>query len=82
MAGMAGMAYTYVWSVDIRIFVMTFCAHTFELVEILGHRLWPLFWCMFLAIMVSLVGSVAMILHLAYECGVINLSSLFFLCGD
>ena len=62
-AGMVGMAYTYVWSADIRTFVMASCAHGLKLGEELGHRLRPLFWCMLLAIVVSLVGSVAMILH-------------------
>ena len=80
-AGMVGMAYTYVWSADIRTFVMASCAHGLKLGEELGQRLRPLFWCMLLAIVVSLVGSVAMILHLAYEYGGINLNSWFFGMG-
>ena len=75
------MADTYVWSADIRTFVMASCAHGLKLGEELGHRLRPLFWCMLLAIVVSLVGSVAMILHLAYEYGGINLNSWFFGMG-
>ncbi len=38
----------------------------------------PLFWCMLLAILVSLAGSVVMILYLAYEYGGINLNGWFF----
>ena len=68
-------------SADIRTFVMASCAHGLKLGEELGHRLRPLFWCMLLAIVVSLVGSVAMILHLAYEYGAINLNSWFFGMG-
>ena len=77
-AGMVGMAYSYVWSADIRTFVMASCAHGLRLGEELGQRLRPLFWCMLLAILVSLVGSVVMILYLAYEYGGINLNGWFF----
>ena len=38
----------------------------------------PLFWYMLLAILVSLAGSVVVILYLAYEYGGINLSRWFF----
>ena len=42
-AGMVGLAYTYVWSADIRTFVMASCAHGLKLGEELGSRLRPLF---------------------------------------
>ena len=77
-AGLVGMAYTYVWAADIRTFVMASCAHGLKLGEELGQRLRPLFWCMLLAIFISLLGSVAMILHLAYEYGGVNLNGWFF----
>ncbi len=77
-AGLVGMAYTYVWAADIRTFVMASCAHGLKLGEELGQRLRPLFWCMLLAVFISLLGSVAMILHLAYEYGGINLNGWFF----
>lgn len=77
-AGMVGMAYTYVWAADIRTFVMASCAHGLKLGEEIGPRLRPLFWCMLWAIAISLVGSVVMILHLAYEYGGINLNGWFF----
>ena len=76
--GMIGMAYTYVWAADIRTFVMASCAHGLKLSEYLGRNLRPLFWIMLLAIGVSLVGSVWIILHLAYEYGGINLNGWFF----
>jgi hypothetical protein len=62
----------------IRTFVMASCVHGLKLGEELGQRLRPLFWCMLLAIFISLLGSVAMILHLAYEYGGINLNGWFF----
>ena len=77
-AGLVGMTYTYVWAADIRTFVMASCAHGLKLGEELGQRLRPLFWCMLLAVFISLLGSVAMILHLAYEYGGINLNGWFF----
>ena len=77
-AGMVGMAFTYVWAADIRTFVMASCAHGLKLGEHLGRNVRPLFWLMLLAILVSVVGSVYMILHLSYEYGGINLNGWFF----
>jgi len=77
--GMVGMAFTYVWAADIRTFVMASCAHGLKLGEHLGRRrLRPLFWALALAIGVSLLTSLATILHLAYTYGGINLNSWFF----
>ena len=42
------------------------------------QRLRLLFWCVLLAVFISLLGSVAMILHLVYEYGGINLNGWFF----
>ena len=77
-AGMVGMAFTYVWAADIRTFVMASCAHGLKLSEHLGQRLRPLFWALLLAIVISLIGSLATILHLAYTYGGINLNGWFF----
>lgn len=77
-AGMVGMAFTYVWAADIRTFVMASCAHGLKLSEHLGRRLRPLFWALLLAILISLVASLATILHLAYTYGGINLNGWFF----
>ena len=80
-AGMVGVAFTYVWAGDICTFVMASCAHSLKLGEQLGDRLRPLLWVIVLAIAVSLVGSVWMILNLAYEYGGINLHPWFFGSG-
>lgn len=77
-AGMVGMAYTYVWSADIRTFVMASAAHGLKLADLLGRDRRPLFWLILLAVVVSLVGSVWSVLVLCYEHGGINLSSWFF----
>ena len=76
--GMVGMAYTYVWSADIRTFVMASCAHGLKLAEMLGDRRRPLFWLLLLAVVISVVGSVWSVLVLCYEYGGINLSGWFF----
>ena len=76
--GMVGMAYTYIWSADIRTFVMASCAHGLKLAELLGSNRRPLFWFILLAVVISLVGSVWSVLVLCYEYGGINLSSWFF----
>jgi hypothetical protein len=77
-AGMVGIAYTYVWSADIRTFVMASCAHGLKLAEYLGDRRRALFWLILIAVVISLVGSVWSVLVLCYEHGGINLSSWFF----
>lgn len=77
-SGMAALAYTYVWGADIRTFVMASTAHGLKLGEALGGRRRPLLWVIFLAIVVSLVGSVCTILYLAYQYGGINLNGWFF----
>jgi hypothetical protein len=79
--GMIGMAFTYVWAADIRTFVMASCAHGLKLSGQLGHQVRPLFWVILLAIGISLVGSIAMTLHLAYRYGGINLNNWFFVHG-
>ena len=79
--GMASVAYSYVWSGDIRTFVMASCAHGLKLSEHLGPRLRPLLWAMVLAIFLSFAGSVCTILYLSYKYGGINLNSWFFVDG-
>ncbi len=77
-AGLIGIAFTYVWAADIRTFLMASCAHSLKLSEHLGRNLRPLIWVMLLAILISLIGSIVMILNLAYEYGGINLNGWFF----
>jgi hypothetical protein len=76
--GMVALAFTYVWSADIRTFVLASCAHGLKLSQYLGRNPKPLFWCMILALLLGLVGSVWMILQQAYAEGGINLNSWFF----
>ena len=77
-AGMVGLAYTHVWSGDIRTFVMASCMHSLKLGEGMGRNVRPLLWTLLLAILISLISSICMILYLAYEYGGINLNGWFF----
>ncbi len=79
-AGMIGLAYTHIWGADIRTFVMASCMHSLKLSEGMGRNVRPLLWALLLAIVISMVGSIATILYLAYEYGGINLNGWFF--GD
>ena len=77
-SGMVALAFTYVWSADIRTFVLASCSHGLKLSQYLGRNLRPLLWVMILALVLALAGSVWMILHQAYDHGGINLNSWFF----
>ena len=73
------LGFTFVWAADIRTFVMASCANGLKLAEeTLSRRKRGLFWAMALAIVVSLVTSIATVLHLSYTYGGINLNSWFF----
>jgi len=78
-AGLTALAFTYVWVADIRTFVMASCANGLKLSEeIRARNRRPLFWAIWASIVVSLVGSVWMILRLSYKYGGINLNPWFF----
>ena len=78
--GLIALAYTYIWHGDVRTFVMASCANSLKMVEGI-RRLRPLFWALVLAIGVTLAGSAATILYLAYTYGGINLHGWFFGAG-
>ena len=78
--GLVALAYTYIWHGDVRTFVMASCANGLKIVEEITN-LRPLFWALALAILVTLAGSIATILYLAYTYGGINLHGWFFGAG-
>ena len=79
--GMTALAFTYTWSADIRTFVMASSANGLKLAEEIGKNKKPLFWAMMLSIVVSLLGSIWMILELSYSEGGVNLNRWFFGAG-
>lgn len=80
--GLMGLALTWVYSADIRTFVMASAAHGLRLAEAMRpSRPRRLFWVMMLAVVVSMVASIGMTLKLAYAQGGVNLNSWFFITG-
>ena len=76
--GLVGMALTYVWSADIRTFVMASAASGLKVAESRHTRNRPLFWAMMLAIIVCVVSSIWMLLRVSYLHGGINGNSWFY----
>jgi len=77
--GLTTLAFAYIWAADIRTFVMASCANGLKLGESITSRSKrPLFWAMGVSIVVSLIGSVWIILKLSYTYGGINLNPWFF----
>ena len=75
--GLTSMALTYVWSSDIRTFVMASAANGLKVAES-TERKRPLFWAMILAIIVCAVSSIWMLLRVSYLYGGINGNSWFY----
>lgn len=71
--GMIGLATTFMWTGNMRSFVMASCANGLKLGEELGSNKKPLFWAMILALVVSLVSAIWMLLSLSYEAGALNM---------
>ena len=70
--------FTYSWSTDIRTTVMASSINGFKLADAVRIRRKPLMWAIFLAILVSMVGSIWFSLKLAYMYGGINLRPWFY----
>jgi hypothetical protein len=81
-SGLISMGFTYIYSADVRTFVMASCANGLKLgEEWLGRRKRGLFWAMLLAILVSFVGSVWIVMKLSYTYGGVNMNQWFFIGG-
>ena len=76
--GLVALAYTHVWHGELRTFVMASCANGLKLINVVVGNRRPLFWAMMLSIVVSLAGSMWMVLNMAYQEGGINLYAWFF----
>ncbi|MCC6442846.1 MAG: hypothetical protein IT210_05240 [Armatimonadetes bacterium] len=76
--GMAALGLTYVWTADIRTFVMASAAHNLKMAETVPGRRRGLFWAMLLAIAVTMASTLWLTIYLAYHRGAINLNSWFF----
>ena len=79
--GLVALPWTYVWNGDVRTFVMCSSAHGMRVCSGRNRTYRGLFGAMMLAVVVSLIASVAMTLKLAYEEGGVNLQGWFFKSG-
>ena len=77
-AGLIGVAFTYVWSANIRIYFMACFANSLRLVEEIKDSRKRILWAIFLAIFLTLAGSIWLIMKMAYTHGGINLHGFFF----
>ena len=77
-SGLAGMAFTYVWSANIRIFFTPCFANALKLAEEIRGSKRGLLWAILLTVVVTLAGSVWSVMTLSYKYGGINLHSFWF----
>jgi hypothetical protein len=75
--GLTSLAMNYVWSADMRTYVMASTANGLRMSDVMQCRKRPLFWVIWLAIMVSLAASIWMTMTLAYAKGGVNLNVWF-----
>ena len=77
-SGLIGVAFTYVWSANIRIIFLACAANALKLSdEVRGERR-PLFWAVLLAVLIALASSIWAIMTLTYQYGGVNLHGFWF----
>ena len=78
-SGLVALAFTYVWSSNLRIFFMPCFANALKLAEEIKGNKRPLIWAVAVAVAVTLAGSMWEIINLSYKHGGINLHEYFFI---
>ena len=78
-SGLIGVAFTYVWASNIRIFFMPCLANALKLSDEISGERRSLIWAVLLAVLVALAGSVWSVMTLAYQYGGINLHIFWFI---
>ena len=76
-SGLIGVAFTYIWSANIRVFFMPVLANALKIAEEIKNKR-RVVWAIFLAVLISLVSSIWQLMELAHTYGGINLYSFFF----
>ena len=76
-SGLIGVAFTYIWSANIRVFFMPILANALKLAEEIKSKR-KVVWALFLAVLISLVSSIWQLMNLAHTHGGINLYGFFF----
>ena len=77
-AGIVSLALSYGWAGDLRTMVMASSINSQKIADAGAVRRRPLFWAMMLAIVVSLAGSMWVMIWMGYEYGGINLHWWFY----
>jgi hypothetical protein len=78
-SGVLDLSLAYIWSADIRVFIMAMCANGLKLIEAMDLRSRKtVFWAIVLAIFIGAIGSCWTVFHIAYEQGGINVGNWFF----
>ena len=78
-SGLVALAFTYVWSANIRIFFMPCFANALKLAEEIKGSKRPLIWAVAVAIAVTLAGSIWEIMTISHKHGGINLHDFWFI---
>ena len=77
--GAFNLCLTYIWTAEVRSFVMATCANALKLVNEMEPSIRRgIFWGIVLALLSGALGSFWMIFHMAYQHGGVNLSDWFF----
>ncbi len=72
--GVFNLSFAYIWSADIRIFLMAMVANGLKLIDNMDRQSRrTVFWAVVLAAFIGAAGSCWMVFHLAYKYGGINL---------
>ena len=69
--GATALGFSFVWSGDLRTMVMTQAMQGMKLTDSVSRRR-PLIWCLMLAVVIALFGSLGTVLHLGYKYGLYN----------
>ena len=81
-AGVFNLSFAYIWSADIRIFLLAMVANGLKLIQNMDrHSRRVVFWAVVAAIFIGVAGSCWMVFHLAYKYGGINLDGWRFRGG-
>ena len=76
--GMTALGLTYIWTSDIRTFVMASAANSLKMTGVIEAKHRRLFWGFVIAILVALVASMWLTMTRAYSQGGVTMSSWFF----
>ncbi|MCS7179770.1 MAG: hypothetical protein NZ891_00240, partial [bacterium] len=78
---LAGLGLTFVYSSDVRTFVMASVANGLKIVEEIKEKRKIIFWAIIISILITLLSSIWMTIFLCYKYGGINANQWFFVSG-